>query len=235
MGLSDTLGIVATAVLSVGSAGAIMVGLAKYFGERVAERWLEGVKAGYAKELAHVQHELDRFERRYQAQLDHSVTVSRVQFEEEFRSVREVWKFVARARASAIGIVETKVHEDDNPEKQLERFFVARAAFAEDQRKLVLAVDNNSPFYPQDIYLAVDAFRTRTALEVSQLQTRKPFKDDWFDRREAAQRDILALAEIVSLAIRQRLAAIVIEEGEKRPLPDVTSIEAEQLPASSSD
>ena len=235
MTLPDIFSVVATAILSIGGAGAIMVGLSKFFGERIAERWLEDVKAGYAKELAHVQHQLDQLGKRHQAQLDHSVTVSRVQFEEEFRSIREVWKFVARARASAIAIVETKVPEDDSAEKQLERFFAARKAFGEVHRKLVLAVDNNSPFYPGAIYQAVDAFRTLTALELSQLQTRKPFKDDWFDRRENAQREIIALAEVVSLTIRQRLATIVIQEGPGQPIPNVTVVEAEKLPASSED
>lgn len=50
MGLPDVVNIVAAAILSVGGAGAIMVALSKFFGERVAERWLAGVKAGYAKE-----------------------------------------------------------------------------------------------------------------------------------------------------------------------------------------
>jgi hypothetical protein len=149
MGLPDVVNIVAAAVLSVGGAGAIIVALSKFIGERVAERWLEDVKAGYAKQLAHVEHELDQLGKRHQAQLDHSVTVSRVQFEEEFRSVREIWKFVARVRASAVAIVERHVPEDDTPDKQLERFVGARNGFARAHRRLVIAVDNNSPFYPK--------------------------------------------------------------------------------------
>ena len=227
MALSDIFGIVTTAILGIGGAGAIIVALSKFFGERLAERWLEGVKADYGRQLAHVEHELDQLGKRHQAQLDHSVTVSRVQFEEEFRSIREIWKFVARARASAVAIVETKVPENDTSDKQLERFFAARKAFGEDHRKLVLAVDNNSPFYPQAIYQAVDVFRARTALELSQLRTREPFKDDWFERRETAQTEILERAEVVSSTIRQRLAKIVIQEGPGQLLSEVTVDEVE--------
>lgn len=223
MALPDILNIVAAAVLSVGGAGAIMIALSKFFGERVAERWLEGVKAGYATQLAHVEHELAQLGKRHQAQLDHSVTVSRVQFEEEFRSVREIWKFIARARASAVAIVERSVPEDDTPDKQLERFVAARNRFARDHSRLVIAVDNNSPFYPQAIYSAVDAFRSRTTLELMQLKNRKPLTSEWFDQRETAHTEIIALAEFVSLTIRQRLASIVIQEGPGRPVPDAAA------------
>src|SRR5688572_32485750 len=129
MTLSDVWSVMAAALLSVGGAGALILAFSKFFGQRLAERWLEGVRAGYAKQLTHLQHELDQFAKRHQARLDHSVTVSRVQFEEEFRSVREIWKFVAKARASAVGIVETSVPEDDTPERRLDRFFAARNAF----------------------------------------------------------------------------------------------------------
>lgn len=178
MTLLDVWSVVAAALLSVGGAGGLILALSKFFGERLAERWLEGVKADYAKQLARLQHELDQLAKRHQARLDHSVTVSRVEFEEEFRAVREIWKFVARARAASVAIVETRVPEDDNKDKQLERFFASRQAFGEAHRKLVLAVDNNSPFYPQAIYMVVDTFRSRTTLELSQLQTRRPFEGD---------------------------------------------------------
>ena len=232
MGLSDIFSIVATAFLSVGGAGALIVALWKFFGERVAERWLEGVKASYATELAHVQHQLDRLGQSHQAQLDHAVTVSRVQFEEEFRSFREVWNFVARARATALAIVE-KVPLDDSPEWQRQRFVNACRDFGEAHRKLVLAIDNNSPFYPEFIYQTVDAFRFRTAKELSQLETRKPFESEWLDQRADVQQETVALADVVSSTIRKRLASIVILEGPGRLLSDVSVGNADKLPAPS--
>jgi len=135
MTLADVVSVVAAAILSVGGAGAIMIGLSKFFGERIAERWLEDVKAGYARQLTLVQHGLDQLSKQNQAQLDHAVTVSRAQFEEEFRSLREIWKFIARSRAAVVAIVETKVPNDDTPEKKLERFFEARNEVAEAQKK----------------------------------------------------------------------------------------------------
>jgi len=123
--------------------------------------------------------------------------------------------------------VDTKVPENDQEEARLQRFFAARSEVSEAVRKLVLvlAVDNNSPFYPEPVYQAVDAFRTRTKLELARLETRKPFTSDWFDDRNAASAEIVALAEQVSHSIRQRLGSIVIEDAPLRPLPDVTVVD----------
>ncbi len=137
------------------SAGALIVALSKFVGDRVAARWLARIEADHAEDLAQVKHDLVQLEKHYQAQLDeklarldHSstnsgngtkrnsitpVTVTMCDSSEEFQSVREIWKFVARARASALAIVERKVPQDDTPEKQLERFVTARKKFGEDQ------------------------------------------------------------------------------------------------------
>ena len=87
----------------------------------------------------------------------------------------------------------------------------------------MLAIDNNSPFYPEFIYQTVDAFRFRTAKELSQLETRKPFESEWFDQRADVQQETVALADVVSSTIRKRLASIVILEGPGRLLSDAPS------------
>jgi hypothetical protein len=204
--------VVEAAAVSMAGAVAIMITLSKFLAERAAERWFEGVKSKYAERLAHVEHELGQLGKRTQAHLDHAITVSRAQFEEEFRSLREVWKCVARSRAAATGIAEGTVPLNDTPDQRMERFFEARNRLAVAQAELVQAIDNNSPFYPQEIYRVVDSFRTRTALELMRLRTTEPFHSDWYDARIVASSEILELAESVSASIRQRLGSIVIQE-----------------------
>ena len=67
----------------------------------------------------------------------------------------------------------------------------------------------------------------RAKAELLDLETSPPFESDWFDRREIAQREIQALADVVSQAIRQRLATIVIQEGPGHPLPQVEGMTTE--------
>ena len=214
MALTDVWNIVAAALLSVGGAGVIIVALSRSVGQRVAEQWLAGVKAGYDKQLARVDHELAELGKRRQPVSDHSVTVSRVQFEEEFRAIREVWNAVARARASAVAIREGILPEDNTPDKQRMRFLEARRDFDEALNKVVLAVDDNKPFYPKEIDSAAAAFVRRLRLELIELQIDRGLsKTEWVNQRVVASEEIGKLAEDVSLTIRQRLGSIVIREA----------------------
>jgi hypothetical protein len=85
---------------------------------------------------------------------------------------------------------------------------------------LVLAIDSNSPFYPEPIYQAVDAFRARAHQELSRLETREPFTSAWFDERDAARGEVVSLAERVSSAIRNRLGSLLVRQGRFRPHAD---------------
>ena len=218
-----------TAFISLGGVGGL-VALAKYFADHAAERSLATLNARYAERLAHVEHRLDVVGRQNQAHLDHAVTVSRVQFEEEYRSIREMWKFIARTRAEAISLVETAVPLEDTPDGPLTRFLERRKRFVEAHRKLVLSIDNNSPFYPEAVFQAVDAFRSRSTLEAGRVFRAQPqvFTPEWFEQRERARTEIVALADLASRIIRARLASIVIQEAPTGPPPEVATVEAER-------
>ena len=100
MTIPDVLNVVTAAILSVSAATGIIAFVAKYFGERIAEKWLEGVKAEHARKLAYFEHMLSEQGKRSQASLDHAVTVTRTQFDVEFSALREIWKFIARTSSA---------------------------------------------------------------------------------------------------------------------------------------
>jgi hypothetical protein len=104
--------------------------------------------------------------------------------------------------------------EPQTKDQELEAFFDRRKAFIEANNALVKAIDENSPFYPDKIYQALDALRIHTVGEAIDLQVDdKPFRSDWFDRGDSANQEMLKLVEAVSASIRVRLAALVIREG----------------------
>jgi hypothetical protein len=148
--------------------------------------------------------------------------VSRAQFDAEFEAAKEIWERVARARAT-VGAINSPFHPEGETEPQrLQRFYDARGVFTEAHNELVRAIGNGSPFYPEEIYKAVDALRLRTGLEQSQLNTRRPLfapasagglpDPDWYQHREKAKEEIEARADAVSAAIRMRLASIVLRD-----------------------
>lgn len=211
MNFSDALTIVATSAMSIGITAAGMLAVAKWFGERVADRWLKGVEAKYAQRLATVE-----------ANLEHAVTVSRAQFETEFAALKRIWRCVARVRASLGEIETSSAPENETREERLARFFTARSKFNDTVNRLLRAIDDNSAFYPKEIYAAVDEFRLRTKLESSHLDHRKPpfqFErnppvetPDWYDLRRSAYQEVVDKAELVSGAIRAYLRSIAIRD-----------------------
>jgi hypothetical protein len=147
------------------------------------------------------------------------VTVSRAQFEVEFAALREIWKCAARVRAEIGEINSPFPPENETPEARLARFFRARSEFAEAHNALLRAIDDNSPFYPPEVYAVVDALRLRTGLESTRLNTRRPpFAEErdqrdgieWYEQRNEAVEEVKAGVEAVSNAIRRRLASIAV-------------------------
>jgi hypothetical protein len=196
-------------------AGVIVVGVANYLASQIANRWLKGVEAKYAKELAHVESELDRLNRQVQARLDHAVTVSRAQFEVEFTALRTVWRRVARARAALNAIAyPPDPPEDDTPDQKLQRFFAARQKFSVAYNRLLHAVDDNSAFYPQEIFGALNALIKCAGIEVRRLGRNQPplFTEPWTATRETAMKEFLESADRVEQQIRERLASVAIQE-----------------------
>jgi hypothetical protein len=214
MTVADAWNIVAAAVLSIGGAAGLVVVLAKYFGERVAERWLEGVKAEHAKELARMEHELAQLNLHLQARLEHAVMVSRAQFETEFAALREVWAKMAKLQAHLNAMRPTydvtPADKSQTIQKLNDRLNELVGAF----NPAFEAVRSHSPFYPDDIQKEMKEALEAARSEIWEVKSdRKPFSTiDWFkdatENRDKFNEHMIVAAGL----IRERLASLVIQE-----------------------
>lgn len=208
-------------VITVTVTTPIVTAIVKWLADTAAARGLANLEAKNATALTRLENELNRVNLQVKARLDHAVTVSRAQWEVELAALRNVWECVVRVRASAGAIVPGTAPEDETQESKEKRFFEARTAFIQAHHELVRGIDNNSPFYPEDIYALLDRFRTHTTGQKLQLETRTPpffpnprrgENGDWYDDRRKASTRIHDEAEVVSTAIRRRLASVAIRE-----------------------
>src|SRR5688572_17455215 len=170
----------ATVILGgIGGAAVVVWGLSGFLSKVWVNRLLEGdrarfareleeLKTNYQRELEQIKSDLEAQRRAVQSQLDRSSHVHRLQFEKEFAALAEVWQRIAELRAV---FPEPSFRKrdiaDDEP-------YVARI---EDQvtpkfAALVNSVDNQSPFYPKDIYgacsEAIDVARVVRTLALSE-------------------------------------------------------------------
>src|SRR4029077_6623718 len=117
MSYIDTFKWIGTVLFSVGSGGAIVVGLSAWLGKVWAQRLMEGERHQHAKELerdrGNYGQDLEtlksRFEeahRRLQSELDKTIYAHQLRTQTEFNALMELWKRVPPLE-SAMGSVET--------------------------------------------------------------------------------------------------------------------------------
>jgi hypothetical protein len=87
---------------------------------------------------------------RLQAHLDRSVYVHRVQFEKEFAALSEIWKTIAELRAVFERLTQRRREAEHDGECGDRVRTVVQPKFF----TFLNAVDQQSPFYPEDIYRA---------------------------------------------------------------------------------
>ncbi|MBI3492800.1 MAG: hypothetical protein HY047_13640 [Acidobacteria bacterium] len=173
---------------------------------------LEKVKNNYQQDVERLKADIERTQQRLQAHLDRSTYVHRVQFEKEFTALSDIWKAVADLRSVLEGLSwRDRDHEDDMQyEKRINELILPRFG------RFVEVVDNQSPFYQQDIYRELSDAVTAVRTEITLARTENP-KDtpDYYKQRRVARGDFETRAKKISDLIRVRLASLVVVEREQ--------------------
>jgi hypothetical protein len=137
------------------------------------ERWIERVRAGYAKELEGVKDLLLREQKALQARVDRSVFVSKAQFDAEFNAMRDIFRY---ATETSLAIDHLRPNTEISPANQnaeertralMER--VASCIVAFNRFSLELSV--LSPFYPESLFIELSQCREHAAIEIAEIQT----------------------------------------------------------------
>jgi hypothetical protein len=208
MSVATVIEIAGAILLSLGGAGAIVIAAASWLGKVWANRILESDRRKYGKELERVRSDLETSRRLLQAELDKAIHVHRVQFETEFRVLADIWAKLAvlRSTMGALRPVADIIDPDEDPDARLKR---RAGAFAAALHDFMRAVDDQSPFYPEDIFRELSEALTIANRESTSVSLGKPEKSsDWFKEAEANFSAFKKSAETVSSLIRQRLESL---------------------------
>lgn len=215
MTLPDAMQFVTLLLGSVGGAAALIVASAKWFGDHLAERLLEGVRVKHARDLEHLGAQLEERIRDRQARIDQVVHVTRAQFEVEFAAYRDIWRALdgfrsallsLRPSVSTAPVDETEDQRESALRDRLGRLVTAFNAFRE-------AVDTNSPFYSERVSEALGPLVDVGNLELLQVRTstdEERFSSQWYDDGDTNRDEVRAKAEVVACLIRRRLASLSI-------------------------
>lgn len=188
---------VALAVLaSLGGGGLLVFVLSSWLGKVWANRILESDRRRYSEELERVHGELEK-----------AVHVHRVQFETEFGALSEIWAKLSAVRAT-MGEVRpmTDIRDpDEDPDARFQRRF---RRFQEAFNDFVRAVDDRSPFYPEDIYQELSAAIQVARREAIGAHIDRRDEPNWYQAGRENFQELVQRSQRISELIRVRLASL---------------------------
>jgi hypothetical protein len=194
------LEIAATILLSLGGASAIVIGCASWLGKVWANRILQSDRRRYEEELERLRGDLNK-----------ALHVRRIQFETEFKVLSDIWAKLSTLR-SAMGALRPRMDIVDPNETSEETFRRRRARFEEAFNAFVRAVDDQSPFYPEDIFRELStALQTARRESISVALDEPEKKAEWYKEGAANFRAFRESADRISSLIRNWLASLQVQ------------------------
>ena|SRR5713226_7087242 len=180
MDLRALIEVAATILAALGGAGVIIIACSSWLGKVWASRILEADRLRYGQELERLRSDLEASRRVLQGELDKTIHVHRVQFETEFRVLSDIWAKLSVLR-SAMGGLRPMMYIIDPDEDPHARFLRRLKSFDEAFRAFLRAVDDQSPFYPEEIFQELSAAIQITRRESISVSVEKPeHNTDWY-------------------------------------------------------
>jgi hypothetical protein len=195
---------------SLGGGATIVLAMSTWLGKVWANRILAKDRARYSKEIEGLKADLDRTARLFQGEIDKTLFVTKTHFETEFRSLRRIWKHVATVRSRMNRLRE--VPTANTLEEQVQLHIESFAVFMDEVNGLRMAIDDNSPFYSQELYMALDELLrlAQTERDDVRFYLVDRFEISWIQRGQKNFSSYLECAERVSALIRERLAKLSV-------------------------
>ena len=151
MTISDVWRVALAVLTSLGGGAVIVLALSSWLGKVWANRILEGERAKYAAEMERLRSSLERTNRLLQGEIEKTIFVSKTHFETEFRALEQIWRYISTVRARMaplrpqFDIVDVRQTQEERLQERFEPFVTA-------VKELIAATDEQSPFYPKEIY-----------------------------------------------------------------------------------
>ena len=197
-------------ILKMGAASAIGSGITiaiiKWSGGVFAEQIAAATRQRHTKEL-------ERLRSRLAGRLETAVYRSKAQFDVEFATLREIWKAVSETRRRFVH-TRAGLHYYSEDE-DLEETALGRAnALVRAINELKPAIHDNEPFYPQEIFDALQLFVDLCERELSDLRQQDPNLRDpeWWTRAQSNAKEAERQTAEIATKIREHLKNVVIVE-----------------------
>ena len=214
--MANVLEIAGAIIVSIGSAGAILLALSSWLGKIWASKILAKDRAKYSAEMERLKNELERASKQVQGEIDKTVFVHRVQFETEFKALTDIWAKVAHVRGEMSHLRPSFTIEPDQTLEDRKKALEPRfKSFWSAYNELIDAVHRSGPFYSRAVReeLLVLLGAGQAERNSIRLHFHEVGQGDWYDVGEKNFGDYCASADRVEELVRQRIDRLAVIEG----------------------
>jgi hypothetical protein len=194
----------------LGGFAVVVAALSAWLSRIWAEKILEKDRQHYREELERLKGTYEAANKSVQAELDKRVHVYRVQFETEFKALSEIWAKITDLR-SDMGSIRPFIDHNVEGEDVVEKYRRRLLRFSKTLAELKTLVFKYAPFYPQNIYDKLWELLNLAGREefmVARACEEGKVPPDWYVKGGEQFNAMLAQADGISLAIRERIQAL---------------------------
>jgi hypothetical protein len=177
-------------------------------------RELEQLKAKYAQELEAYRDALQRSKTVLQAEIDRSVFVTRAHFETEFEAYKQVFGALAEVRLTMAAVRPMmSMHPANESDEDRRKALGKRVGDLMDAyNRAITVVENQAPFYPKELYSALQQCLKAASLEILDVQTSgsDTFSIRWYERGDKRMGEFMAAYTSVSDLMRLRISTLQV-------------------------
>jgi hypothetical protein len=168
----------------------------------------------FAQAERRAQAEAEQLERREQAAIDRSVFVTRAHFETEFEAMKQVFSHLSQLQIGLNGLRPILAVESPNEsqEEKIARLFERLRNVFASYNNLLVESEARSPFYPAELYAAVEECERAASLEINAIRTsgENMFEPDWYEQGERNRGRFLKSYHKAAGIIRDRISRLAI-------------------------
>lgn len=152
MNVDDILKICAAIITSIGGSAVIIVAISKWFGEVLAQKLLSDIGHKHEKDIEQYKFNLQNMSTEFAALLDHSVEVTKKQYDMEIEIYKNIWNALYDVYNCLSYIDDFENPSGGDPEEYISRLVQHYSDFLQKVNSLKREIDSVAPFYKESVY-----------------------------------------------------------------------------------
>lgn len=152
MNVDDILKVATAIITSIGGSAVIIVAIAKWFGEVLAQKLLSNINHKNEKDIEQYKSKLQNMSVEFSALVDHSVEVTKKQYDMEIEIYKKIWNALYDVYNCLSYIDDFENPSGGDSEEYIGKLVQHYSDFLQKVDSLKREIDSVAPFYKKSVY-----------------------------------------------------------------------------------